>query len=133
MAKKGQKFRRYKTKFKLCVIMDLLKNHLSYCEVERKHWHVTQAADAHFRETIKRWERLYLEGGEKALMAERRGCSHKGGRKPKPVELNDSESLAEENAKLKKRIAWLEMENEYLKKLDALIQAEEQKDGRKRK
>ena len=66
-------------------------------------------------------------------MAERRGCSHKGGRKPKPVELNDSESLAEENAKLKKRIAWLEMENEYLKKLDALIQAEEQKDGRKRK
>ena len=113
--------------------MDSLKNHLSNRAIARKYWNAKQADESHFWGTIKRWERLYLEGGIKALMAERRGRSHKGGRKPKPVELNGNESLAEENAKLKKRIAWLEMENEYLKKLDALIQAEEQKDGRKHK
>ena len=66
-------------------------------------------------------------------MEERRGRPRKVGKKIKLVELNGNESLAEENAKLKAKIAWLEMENEYLKKLDALIQAEEQKDGKKHK
>ena len=113
--------------------MDLLKNRLSYCAIARKYWNAKRANESHFLGAIKRWERLYLEGGIKALMAERRGRPHKGGKKPKPVELNGNESLAEENAKLKERIAWLEMENEYLKKLDALIQEEEQKDGRKHK
>ena len=41
--------------------------------------------------------------------------------------------LIAENQRLKERLEYLEMENEYLKKLDALVRAEEQQNGKKHK
>ena len=46
-----------------------------------------------------------------------------------PVE----EDLIAENQRLRERNEYLEMELEYLKKLDALIRAEEERNGRKPK
>ena len=43
------------------------------------------------------------------------------------------EDLIAENQKLKERIQYLEAETEYIKKLSALVYAEEQKSGKKRK
>ena len=43
------------------------------------------------------------------------------------------EDLISENQRLKERIQYLEAENEYIKKLSALVYAEEQKSGKKRK
>ena len=43
------------------------------------------------------------------------------------------EDLIAENQRLRERNEYLEMELEYLKKLDALIRAEEEQNGRKPK
>ncbi len=43
------------------------------------------------------------------------------------------EDLIAENQRLKEEIPYLQAEMEYLKKLDALVRAEEQKNGKKRK
>ena len=46
---------------------------------------------------------------------------------------NAKDDLIAENQRLKERLEYLEMENEYLKKLDALVRAEEQQNSKKRK
>ncbi len=78
---------------------------------------------------IQRWERIYLEEGAEGLMKERRGraCSAGGTRKGRPPKLDKKveEDLIAENQRLR-------MEIEYLKKLSALVLAEEQKNGKKR-
>ena len=80
--------------------------------------------------TIRRWERIYLEEGAEGLMKERRGraCSAGGRRRGKPPKLDKKveEDLIAENQRLR-------MEIEYLKKLSALVLAEEQKSGKRRK
>ena len=78
---------------------------------------------------LKRWERIYLEEGAEGLMKERRGraCKASGTRKGHPPKLDKKvkEDLIAENQRLR-------MEIEYLKKLSALVLAEEQKNGKKR-
>ncbi len=71
-----------------------------------------------------RWHRYYLEEGVQGLEKERRGRSKRidgvnKGRPPK-IDKKVEEDLIAENQRLR-------MENEYLKKLEALIQAEEKK------
>ena len=71
-----------------------------------------------------KWDRIYLEEGIEGLSIERRGRSIKPGGKPKgrPVKLSakvEADLLAENQQ--------LRMENDYLKKLAALIQEEEKK------
>ena len=80
---------------------------------------------AHFnipcRDLINRWERIYYSEGKEALYEERRGRASKMGiKKPrKPKEnINENEDLLAEVQRLR-------MENEYLKKLNALIQERE--------
>ncbi len=63
-------------------------------------------------------------------MVERRGRKSKGRPRKEPRSTEIENDLIAENQRLKERNEWLEMENEYLKKLDALIQAEEQKKKR---
>ena len=120
MAKKGQKQKKYSAEFKINVIMDVRENHLGYNEAERKY------NLPHSR--IQRWERIYLEEGAEGLMKERRGrgSSANGTRKGRPPKLDKKveEDLIAENQRLR-------MEIEYLKKLSALVLAEEQENGKK--
>ena len=72
--------------------------------------------------TILKWERIYYEEGPKALMEERRGR-----KKSMPRKKNDTSAKKDvnENADLLKEVQYLRMENEYLKKLIALVQERE--------
>lgn len=71
--------------------------------------------------TISAWERIYYEEGKEALCEERRGRASKMGtkrpRKPKKDVETNEDLLAE--------VQRLRMENEYLKKLNALVQERE--------
>ena len=66
-------------------------------------------------------------------MIERRGRKSIGRPRKKPLDKEIKKDLVAENQRLKERLEYLEMENEYLKKLDALVRLEEQQDGKKRK
>ena len=66
-------------------------------------------------------------------MTERRGRKSTGMPRKKPLDKEIENDLIAENQRLKERLEYLEMENEYLKKLDALVRAEEQQNGKKHK
>ena len=129
MAKKGQKQRKYSAEFKISVIMDLRDNHLGFRETARNYGLAIKSETA-AADMVQRWERIYLEEGAEGLMKERRGraCSAGGTRKGRPPKLdkNVEEDLIAENQRLR-------MEIEYLKKLSALVLAEEQENGKKQK
>lgn len=124
----GKKQRKYSPEFKISVIMDMREHKLGYNETIRKYWEDGLVSN-HFRQ-IKLWERIFLEEGTEGLMKERRGraCSVSGTRKGRPPKLDKKteEDLIAENQRLR-------MEIEYLKKLSALVLAEEQKNGKKQK
>ena len=118
MKKTGRKNKKYSPEFKIRVIMDMRENHLGPRAAERKYKVV--------HSVILKWERIYLEEGAEGLMKERRGksCGSKKGRPPK-LDKKTEEDLIAENQRLR-------MENAYLKKLSALVLAEEQRNGKKR-
>ena len=126
MAKKGQIFKMYSAEFKLSVILDMRKNHLGYRETMRKYFPELEGKNYAF---LQKWERIYLEEGAEGLMKERRGraCAASGTKKGRPPKLEPKveEDLIAENQRLR-------MEIEYLKKLSALVLAEEQKSGKRR-
>lgn len=129
MAKKGQEQKKYSAEFKLCVILDMREHKLGYRETAKKYNLVTQSMGGAIS-TLHRWERIYLTEGAEGFMAERRGRKSKGRPRKKLLATEVENDLIAENQRLKERLEYLEMENEYLKKLDALIQAEEQKKKR---
>ena len=131
MGKKGRKNKKYSPKFKIAVIMDMRENHLSYRETARKYW-AGEREDNH-KNQLKEWERIYLEEGAAGLMIERRGRKSKGRPRKKPLDKEIENDLIAENQRLRERLEYVEAENEYLKKLDALVRAEEQKSGKKHK
>lgn len=125
---------KYSPEFKLSVILDMREHGLSYYETVRRFWGVTKKSDAlRYHSTVRRWERIYLEEGAAGFMVERRGRTtktenpNKGRPRKKSLSREVENDLIAENQRLKERLEYLEMENEYLKKLDALIRAEEQK------
>ena len=122
MGKTGRTNKKYSAEFKIGVIMDMREHHLGLRETERK-YNVQHSV-------ILKWERIYLEEGAEGLMKERRGraCSAGGTRKGRPPKLDKKveEDLIAENQRLR-------MEIEYLKKLSALVLAEERKNGKKQK
>ena len=65
------------------------EHHLSYSETARKYL-CEKGQESIFKNTLKLWERIFLEEGEAGFYIERRGRTTK-------------------------------MDNEYLKKLDALV------------
>ena len=129
MSKTGRKNKVYSAEFKISVIIDMREHHLGYCETARKY----ELGDPNLGgvvHTLRRWERIYLEEGAEGLMKERRGraCSAGGtrtGRQPK-LDKKVEEDLIAENQRLR-------MEIEYLKKLSALVLAEERENGKKQK
>ncbi len=131
---KGKRFQtKYSPEFKIAVIMDMRENHMSYKETARKYWGLARGQEHNYTGRLKRWERIYLEEGEAGLMAERRGRKSTGRPRKQPLEKSVEEDLIAENQRLKERVQYLEAENEYIKKLSALVYAEEQKSGKKRK
>ena len=127
MAKKGTIQQRYSAEFKIGVIMDMREHRLGYHETVRK-YELGNDKTGGARAMVQRWERIYLEEGAEGLMKERRGRASKasGARKGKPPKLDKKveEDLIAENQRLR-------MEIEYLKKLSALVLAEERENGKK--
>ena len=128
MSKKGQIQRKYSPEFKIRVIMDMREHHLGYCETARK-YDLGDPKKGTCVHTLQRWERIFLEEGAEGLMKERRGraCKASGSNKGRPPKLDRKveEDLIAENQRLR-------MEIEYIKKLSALVLAEEQENGKKR-
>ena len=134
MEEKGRKNKKYSPKFKIAVIMDMRENGLSQRETVRKYWGTNGRTEEDlYMGSLKRWERIYLEEGAAGLMIERRGKKSKGRPRKKPLDKKIENDLIAENQRLRERLEYVEAENEYLKKLDALVRAEEQKSGKKRK
>lgn len=126
--KTNKKQIKYSPQFKISVILDMLNNHLGYGEVIRKHWNLDSYMQSNkYISQVQLWERIYLEEGEAGLYIERRGRTRKmdnprKGRPRKVLDKKVKQDLIAENQQLKERLEQLEMENEYLKKLDALVQ-----------
>ena len=111
--------------------MDMREHHLSYRETVRKYWSTRQ--EDNYKNRIKQWERIYLEEGEAGFYIERRGRATKmdnpkiGRPRKKQLDKQVEEDLIAENQRLR-------MENEYLKKLNALVQERiERENGKKQK
>ena len=130
MAKKGQKQKKYSPEYKLSVILDMRENHLGYRETVRKYWNTTTGSETgNHLSQVKEWERKYLEEGYEGLMKDNRGRPSTNGKKQgKPPKLDKKveEDLIAENQRLR-------MEIEYLKKLSALVLADERENGKRRK
>ena len=99
----------YSGKFKQNVVEYMHNNHLS----------ATEAA-VHFNlgsgNVVSKWERIYYEEGPEGLLEERRGRKNMGKKKPSKTKKN-----VNENEDLLAEVQRLRMENEYLKKLNALV------------
>ena len=112
--------------------MDMRENHMGYRETARNYGLVKSSMGGAIS-TLHRWERIYLEEGAAGFMAERRGRKSVGRPGKKPLLPEAEGDLLDEVRRLRERNEYLEMELEYLKKLDALIRAEEERNGRKPK
>ena len=102
--------------------MDMRNHRLSYRETVRKYWDINQGQEENYKNIVKKWERIFLEEEAEGLMKEHRGraCKASGSNKGRPPKLDRKveEDLIAENQRLR-------MEIEYLKKLSALVLAEE--------
>ena len=129
MGRTGKNNKNYSAEYKINVIMDMREHRLGYREVVRKYWDITKGQEHNYQKQVQGWERIFLEEGTEGLMKERRGkaSAASGTRKGRPPKLDPKveEDLIAENQRLR-------MEIEYLKKLSALVLAEEQKSGKRR-
>ena len=110
----------YDGNFKQNVVEYMHSNHLSATETAT--YYRLAGADI-----VLRWERIYYEEGPQGLYVERRGRSINMSAKPKKKKLNKDveEDLIEEVQRLR-------MENEYLKKLNALVQERIKRENKKK-
>ena len=110
----------YGGNFKQNVVEYMHENHLSCQETA---FHFNLAGDY----VVSKWERIYYEEGPQGLYIERRGRSKNMSSKQKKKNLNKEveEDLIAENQRLR-------MENEYLKKLNALVQERIKRENKKK-
>ncbi len=110
----------YDGDFKLSVIEYMHSNHLSLAETAFKF----RLANHNI---VGKWERIYYEEGPQALYKERRGRKKNMSSKPRKKKLSKEveEDLIAENQRLR-------MENEYLKKLNALVQGRIKRENKKK-
>ena len=128
----------YSPEFKISVILDMREKHLGYNETIRKYG-IGNGVTGGSRDILCKWERKYLEEGEAGFYIERRGRAtkmdnpKKGRPRKKPLDKEVENDLIAENQRLKEELEYLRAENEYIKKLSALIAAEKQKKSKKQK
>ena len=110
----------YSGDFKINVVEYMHNNHLSLAET-------TFQFKLGHPNVIGKWERIYYEEGPQALYEERRGRKKNMSSKPKKKKLNKDveEDLIAENQRLR-------MENEYLKKLNSLVQERIKRENKKK-
>ncbi|WP_305117644.1 helix-turn-helix domain-containing protein [Acutalibacter muris] len=114
--KRGKPNKRYRPEFKQMVVEAMMEEKLSYRETARRY----EVSNFHL---IQTWERINLEEGPEGLAVERRGVGSTGWppRVPKEVE---EDLLAE--------VQRLRAENDYLKKLQALVLEDERRQRKRR-
>ena len=109
----------YDGNFKQNVIEYMHENHLSCQETA---FYFNLAGDY----VVNKWERIYYEEGPQALYIDKRGRPKKMNSKSnKKKNINKDEDLLEEVQRLR-------MENEYLKKLNALVQERIKRENKKK-
>ncbi|MGL4853949.1 MAG: transposase, partial [Lentisphaeria bacterium] len=104
----GTKNKFYSPEFKILVILDMIKNNFSYSESRRRHG-VSET------NCLRNWHKAYLDEGILGLMKY-------NSKQESPKKDSNPESYED----LKSENIYLKMENEYLKKLSALVQKMEQ-------
>ena len=97
--------KRYTPEFKIKVIETMHKEKLSYKETAERF-------EIFGHDRIQKWERIYLEEGAEGLYIERRGRKSTG--RPPKIKKEVEEDLIAELQRLR-------AENDYLKKLNALV------------
>ena len=112
---KGVPNKRYTPEFKKLVIETMQQENLSYSETARRF----EVNDHH---RIQDWERIYLTEGPEGFAVERRGRGSAGRPRKLPKEVEEN-LLAE--------VQRLRAENEYLKKLQALVLEDERRQHKK--
>ena len=123
--------KKYSPEFKISVILDMREHHLGYCETVRKHFNIEDGKEVNYYHRVQRWERIYLEEGEAGFYIEKRGRATKmdnpkiGRPRKKQLDKQIEEDLIAENQRLR-------MENEYLKKLNALVQERVERERKKK-
>ena len=109
----------YDGNFKQDVVEYMHNNHLS--ATETANYFRLAGADV-----VLKWERIYYEEGPQGLYIERRGRSkNMSSKPPKKLSKEVEEDLIAENQRLR-------MENEYLKKLNALVQERIKRENKKK-
>lgn len=113
----SRRHRRYDMAFKLSVLRRMRRDGLSYGRT-------AVLFDIREPGQIGRWEREYHAGGQDALASRPRGQapSMSAPKPPKPAASGSSDDQRSRE-ELLKELEYLRAENDYLKKLDALIQA----------
>jgi len=120
---KGKSNRKYSSEFKVEVIETMHRERMGYGETARRY--LPEIGNGNACTYIQKWESIYFEEGPEGLAIERRGRSSK-----RPI----NKPLKPEVEKdLISRIQYLEMENEYLKKLKALASNREREEKKNRK
>ena len=112
---KGKPNKQYTGEFKQHVVETMQKENLSYSEAARQF----EVCNHH---RIISWERIYLEEGPEGLCVERRG---RGGGRPLKLDKKIEEDLIAEVQRLR-------AENDYLKKLNALVLEEGRRSKRRK-
>ena len=114
--------RTYSGEFKVHVVEYMHENKLSFTKTAGYFCLPGQTV-------VARWDKIYHEEGRAALLKERRGrkrmSKEKTTKAKKKVKVNENEELLAEVKRLR-------MENEYLKKLNALVQEREKSKQRKK-
>ena len=130
MGKAVQKRKKYSAKFKIKVIMDMRKHHLNRHETVRKYWKISKNKEKSYTKQVRNWKRIYLEEGVYGFMKEKRpkACGFSKTKESEPPDLEKKTM-----ANLIAEIQQLRMENDFLKKLKALVLAEEKKSGKRHK
>src|SRR5690554_3208670 len=105
--KKGGFNMKYEPEFKINIAKQLASHEIGFREAERI-YEISKSV-------VSQWHRIYLEEGEEGLKRERRGRGGLGKTGRPPLNKQVEQDLIARNK-------FLEMENEYLKKLHALVQ-----------
>ena len=134
MQKNKRTNKKYSPEFKISVILSMIEENLSRSEVVRRYWGTrTKEEASKYRSTVLKWERKYLQEGKDGFYVENRGKEtkmdnpKKGRPRTRILDEQKQKDLIIENQRLR-------MENEYLKKLNALVQERRKREnGKKQK